>query len=144
MVKELSKEEMVELIHELGEAGKAVLVSSHVLAEVEQMTRQLLLIHQGRLLAQGRIDEIRTELQDRAHLVEVRARDERALAARLLQRARIEGVDVEPGRLVLKVRDGDAFFDEITACGALRELGVEAVVPLDAGLEAVFDYLVRR
>jgi ABC-2 type transport system ATP-binding protein len=140
----VGRHEMVELIGELGREGKAVLVSSHVLSEVEQMTQNLLLIHQGRVLAEGRIEDIREQLQDRAHLVEVRAKDPRALAARLIRQAAVEGVDVEAERVVVKVHDAAAFFDEITTAGADPEIGVEALVPLDAGLEAVFDYLVKR
>jgi ABC-2 type transport system ATP-binding protein len=140
----VGRHEMVGLIRELGAEGKSVLVSSHVLAEVEQMTRALLLIHQGRLLAEGTIEEIRNQLLDRAHLVEVRARDLRGLAARLIEQPSIEGVDVMGERLVVKVRDAEAFFDHVTRSAAEARHGVEAVVPLDAGLEAVFDYLVKK
>ncbi|MAE75854.1 MAG: ABC transporter [Planctomycetes bacterium] len=138
----VGRHDVVKLIQELGESGKSVLVSSHVLQEVEEITRSLLLIHQGRVLAEGTIENIRTQLEERAHLVELRARDLRGLAARIIGCEGVEGLDVVDGRLVARVRDTDAFFDEVTSIGS--DFGVSAVVPLDAGLEAVFDYLVKE
>lgn len=139
----VGRHDMVQLIHQLGSEGKAVLVSSHVLAEVEQMTKSLLLIHQGRVLAQGTIEEIRNQLEDRAHVVELRARDLRALGSRLFAQGSVEGVEADGDRLVVRVRDQEAFCADITELGSDVSIGLEAVVPLDAGLEAVFDYLVR-
>lgn len=139
----VGRHEMVELIQRLGSEGRAVLVSSHILSEVEQMTDNLLLIHQGRVLAEGRIEEIRDQLADRAHLVEVRAADLRGLASDMIQLGSVEGVEVGEERIVVRVRDANPFFAAITELGAGGRHGVRSVVPLDAGLEAVFDYLVK-
>ena len=136
------RDDMLRLIGRLRGFGINALVSSHVLQEVEEITRSLLLIHQGRVLAEGTIENIRTQLEERAHLVELRARDLRGLAARIIGCEGVEGLDVVDGRLVARVRDTDAFFDEVTSIGS--DFGVSAVVPLDAGLEAVFDYLVKE
>jgi len=139
----VGREEVIAFIQELGRSGKAVLVSSHVLSEVERMTPNLLLIHQGRVLAEGKVGEIRDQIADQAYRVELRASDLRGLAQFVIGLPSVEGVEVIDGRVIVRVHEADGFFDSVTELGADARFGLEAVTPLDAGLEAVFDYLVR-
>ncbi len=140
----LGRHEMIRLVQELGNEGKAVLVSSHVLHEVEAMTDRLLLLHQGRVLAEGKVHEIRDQLSERALQVEVRLKEPRALASQLIGADFVVGVDVAEDRLVARVADAGRFFREITERGCDPGLAIEAIVPLDADLESVFGYLVRK
>ncbi|MCB9880658.1 MAG: ABC transporter ATP-binding protein [Planctomycetes bacterium] len=140
----IGRHAMIRLVRELGDEGKAVLVSSHVLHEVEAMTDRLLLLHQGRILAEGKVHEIRDQLSERALQVEVRVREPRSLARQLIGATHVAGVDVEKDRVVARVADAGLFFDQITDLGCDERYGIEAIVPLDADLESVFGYLVRK
>ncbi len=86
--------EMVELIQELGEAGRGVLVSSHVLSEVEMMTDQLFLIHQGRLMAEGSVEQIRDQMDDQPRQVLIHCEQAQELAEELLHQAGIDGIQL--------------------------------------------------
>ncbi|MEZ5987668.1 MAG: ABC transporter ATP-binding protein [Planctomycetota bacterium] len=134
--------EIVQLVRRLGDEGCAVLVSSHVLSEVELMTDQLVLIHQGRLMAEGRVSEIRDQIDDQPRRVAIDVPEPRRLATTLLEREAVEGVEVEQGRLLARFRDGQRFYGTLTAIGG--DHGVRGLINLDAGLDAVFDYLVGR
>lgn len=140
----VGRHEMITLIRELGDEGRSVLVSSHVLHEVQAMTDRLLLIHQGRLLAEGKVSEIRDQIRERALQIEVRARASRALARELVAEDYVEGIDLKDDRVIARVHDAARFFDRIGELGCDPEIGIQAVVPLDADLEAVFGYLVRK
>ena len=139
----LARHQVIELVREFGREGKAVLVSSHVLGEVEKMTENVLMIHQGRVRATGRAEEIREQIGDRALQVEVRARDIRRLAAELIAFEEVTGVDVAGEHLVARVAKADPFFSRITEIGRSDVYGIETVTPLDADLEAIFEYLVE-
>ena len=76
----VNRRRIVDLVKKLGREGRTVLVSSHILHEVEAMTRRVLLIHHGRILAEGDVREIRDLMDEHPHTVALRARDPRALA----------------------------------------------------------------
>jgi ABC-2 type transport system ATP-binding protein len=80
----LGRHEMTELLGELAREGTSILVSSHVLHEVEHLTREIVLLHRGRLLAQGSLDDVRALLSRHPRKVRIEARDARRLAGALL------------------------------------------------------------
>ena len=82
---------MIELIRSLGEEGVCVVVSSHVLDEVERLGSRVLVIAQGRLAAQGNFHDIRALMDDRPHRIKVRTSDARDLGATLLDNRRHSG-----------------------------------------------------
>jgi ABC-2 type transport system ATP-binding protein len=132
--------EMVELIRKLGESGRGVLVSSHVLAEVEMMTDELFLIHQGRLMAEGSVEQIRDQMDDQPRQVRILCAQPQELAEELLRRAGIDGVKLGEHEVQAQFRDGGRFYGALTEIGTRIE--IEAILSLDSDLEAVFDYLV--
>ncbi len=136
--------ETAALVKELGRQGRTVVVSSHVLREVEEMTERIVLIHQGRLLAAGGIEEIRESCADRPHRVEIRCADPKALARAVLAMDGLGGIELRRDRVVVQVVQPHAFFSGLTAAGCEPGLGIETVRPLDADLEALFGYLVQR
>ena len=77
----VNRRRVVELVRRLGREGKTVVVSSHILYEVEAMTKRVLLVHNGRILAEGDVREIRDLLDEHPHTVALRAREPRRLAA---------------------------------------------------------------
>jgi ABC-2 type transport system ATP-binding protein len=80
----LSKRKIIRLIRDYRDAGKTILVSSHVLPEIEALTRTIVLLHQGKILARGDIHTIRDLIDKHPHVISVTSRDPRRLAARLL------------------------------------------------------------
>jgi ABC-2 type transport system ATP-binding protein len=140
----LVRADMIALFQELGRSGVHVLISSHVLHEIESVTENILLLHRGRLLAQGPVPEIRRLLSRYPHKVEIRARDPRRLARALLELEGTSSVHVAPegGRLALETFDLPAFHAELPRIAARERAGIQTLESTDAGLDAVFDYLV--
>jgi ABC-2 type transport system ATP-binding protein len=134
---------LLELIRSLGQAGKTVLISSHVLYEVERMASQILLIHRGRLLAFGDVRAIRAAMDDRPHRVLLVSRDPQRLAALLTERALVSGVTLSNGQLIVEVRDPAAFYGRLPSIVVEAGAPLERLVSLDEDLESVFRYLVR-
>jgi ABC-2 type transport system ATP-binding protein len=140
----VGRRDLMQLVHELGREGRSVLVSSHVMHEVQAMTSRFLLIFGGRVLAAGEVQEIRALLDRIPHRVRIRCDDARALAQRLVGLDLLNGLDLdaEQGELHLTTRDPGALFvalpEEAARAGvSLLEFGSE-----DESLDAVFAYLV--
>ena len=137
---------VIELIRELGARGRAVLVSSHILHEVEAMTEEVILVARGRIVAEGAIRRIRALIDRHPHSVEIRAGDPAALAVRLLEERAVVEVDLEEakeGRLVVRTRDPDRFYDLLGEIGAEGAIPIEGFHSPDNDLAAVFRYLVE-
>jgi len=147
----LGRRDVLNLLRQLGAAGTHVLVSSHILYEVENLTAEIVLLHRGRLLAKGALPEVRALLLKHPRRVEVTAREARALARALIECDEVLSVRVgaEPGangsaeqRLSIETREVGAFYRRMTAIAAQGRFGVAAMRSGDASLEAVFDYLI--
>ena len=141
----IGRREMIELLREMGDAGTHVLLSSHVLHEVQDLTEEIVLIHRGRLLAQGTVPEVRRLLTRFPRRVEIQARDARRLAGQVLpwEDVRAVRVDDDAGRVEIETSDADAFYRRFTQLAASDGFGISGLESVDAGLEAVFDYLVE-
>ena len=141
----VGRKETIDLVVQLGREGHTVLVSSHILHEVEQMTPHILLLHQGRVLAHGEVHEIRDLIEDRARSVRLRCREPHRLAGRLMEMGAVSGIRFtdEPDVLVVETGHADPFFARLTQLGLEDGLGIEEVQPLDDDLHSVFEYLVR-
>ena len=134
----------IRQIKDWARAGKSIVVSSHILHEVESMTSNILLINNGRILAEGNIHQIRDLIDEHPHMVHIRAADPRALARRFLADEDVLSLQLEPGALVVQTARPDAFYGRLTEIAASGELGVvEEVTSPDDNLAAVFEYLVK-
>ena len=140
----VGRHELVELVKSLGRDGKSVLISSHVLHEVEAMTEDFLLIHSGRVLAAGNVHEIRGLMNDYPHRITLKAKDARGLARAVVRDLPVSGVNVDEaaGTLLVLTREPKLFYEGLTRLAA--EGGVREVVSQDDNLDAVFNYLVTR
>jgi ABC-2 type transport system ATP-binding protein len=136
---------LIELFHRLGEEGRTVIVSSHVLHEVERLARRQVVLVRGRLAAAGDHRAIRNAMADRPRRVLIRCVDggERALAAALVGLDSVAGVSVESGDLV--VSSTRALDLARSLAGVARRTGVHLteVRPLDDSLESTFRELLR-
>jgi ABC-2 type transport system ATP-binding protein len=135
----------IKLIKDWAKAGRSILVSSHILHEVESMTSNILLINNGRIVAEGNVHQIRDLIDTHPHTVFIRAADPRALARTLLVEDGVLSLRLEPGALVVETARPDAFYARLTDMAATGEAGViDEVTSPDDNLQAVFKYLVKQ
>ncbi len=140
----LARRRTIRLIREWARAGKSVIVSSHILHEIESMTANILLINNGRILAEGDVHQIRDLIDEHPHTVYVRAENPRALAHDFIERADVRTLRFEPGAVVIETGRPDAFYARLTELAATGEYGaIEEVTSPDDNLQAVFKYLVK-
>jgi ABC-2 type transport system ATP-binding protein len=140
----VNRRRVVELVKRLGKQGRTIVVSSHILHEVEAMTRRVLLIHNGRVLAEGDVREIRDLMDEHPHTVSIRAADPRSLARAVVGLPSVASMSFGPEGewITIQTARPDEFY------GALQAVAVEAQIAEmyspDENLESVFRYLVER
>ena len=140
----LARRRTIRMIRDWARAGKSVIVSSHILHEIETMTGNILLINNGRILAEGDVHQIRELIDEHPHTVSVRASDPRALAREFLAFADVRSLKFEEGAVIVETGKPDAFYARLTEMAASGEFGViDEVTSPDDNLAAVFQYLVK-
>ena len=140
----LMRRTTIQLIKAWARAGKSVLVSSHILHEVESMTPNILLVNNGRILAEGNVHQIRELIDEHPHTVFVRAADPRGLAQHLMSQDDVLSVTFEEGAVVIQTARPDVFYTRLTALAASGEAGaIDEITSPDDNLQAVFKYLVK-
>jgi ABC-2 type transport system ATP-binding protein len=140
----IGRRKTIRMIRDWARQGKSIIVSSHILHEIESMTSTIVLIHNGRILAEGNVHQIRDLIDTHPHTVYIRAGDPRGLAREFLKRADVISMRFEPGALVVETGKPDEFYAGLTDLVASGESGaVEEVTSPDDNLQAVFQYLVK-
>jgi ABC-2 type transport system ATP-binding protein len=134
---------LIALFRRLGDEGRTVLVSSHVLAEVERMTDQVVAMVDGRLAAMGHISEIRAAMSDKPRRVYIETDQTRRLGSALIQLDGVVGIELDDDRLTLQVTDARGFARGIPKILADGNYAVTRIEPTDESLESVFRYLVE-
>ena len=141
----LARRRTIRLIKEWARAGKSILVSSHILHEIESMTANILLINQGRILAEGNVHQIRDLIDEHPHTVYIKADETRALAREFLAHDDVLSLRFEQDAVVVQTGRPDAFYARLTDLAASGSLGaVHEVTSPDDNLQAVFKYLVKQ
>jgi ABC-2 type transport system ATP-binding protein len=136
---------MIELFRRLGDEGRCVLVSSHVLDEVERFGSRVLVVSKGRLAAQGDFHDIRALMDDRPHRVLVRTDKPHEVAGALLDARAVVGARVSgDDELVVDTVDAAALRRSAAPAAKRAAAHLYELVPLDDDLESVFRYLVNR
>jgi ABC-2 type transport system ATP-binding protein len=140
----IARRKTIRLIKDWGRAGKSVIVSSHILHEIESMTSNILLINQGRILAEGNVHQIRDLIDEHPHTVYIKAEQPRALARQFLAYDDVLSLKFEDDAVVVQTGRPDAFYARLTELAASGELGtIHEVTSPDDNLQAVFQYLVK-
>jgi ABC-2 type transport system ATP-binding protein len=139
----LARRKTIRLVREWARAGKSLVVSSHILHEIEAMTSNILLIHNGRILAEGDVHQIRELIDEHPHTVYVKAADPRGLARELLAHDDVLSLRVESDAVVVETAKPDAFYTRLTHLASGDGYGVAEVTSPDDNLQAVFQYLVK-
>ncbi len=140
----LARRKTIKLIREWGRSGRSVIVSSHILHEIEAMTSNILLINQGRILAEGDVHQIRDLIDEHPHTVHIRAEQPRALAREFLASDHVLSLRFEAEAVIVQTGKPDLFYAQLTALAASNDLGaIHEVTSPDDNLQAVFQYLVK-
>lgn len=140
----VGRREFMDVLAEYGDRGKSVLVSSHILFEVEQMTRNLLLLHRGRLMAAGDLRVIRELIDKHPHRIRIESDQPREVAARLAGMPFVVNIQFDPGgrALELQTREAESFYLYLPQLVMEHGLRIEGFSSPDNNLESVFAYLV--
>jgi ABC-2 type transport system ATP-binding protein len=140
----LARRRTIRLIRDWARAGKSIIVSSHILHEIESMTANILLINNGRILAEGDVHHIRDLIDEHPHTVYVRAEQPRVLAREFLAHDDVRSLRFEEGAVVIETGKPDRFYARLTDMAATGEFGaIDEVTSPDDNLQAVFQYLVK-
>lgn len=133
------------LFRSLVEQGVDVLISSHVLHEVEALTQNILMIDHGRIVAQGDLQTVRRSMHDRPHAIHVRVDRPRRLASLLAELDFVSGLKItEPDGLMVETPSPEKVYDCLPELTLTEKLNVREIVAADENLEAVFGYLTQR
>ncbi|HSE52988.1 MAG TPA: ABC transporter ATP-binding protein [Gemmatimonadales bacterium] len=133
------------LLRQLAAQGRTILLSSHILEEVEALADTVLLIVNGKLAASGGFRAIRAALNQRPYHVRVLCDDPRRLAAAVVELASVDAVHVDPdGAIVVLSRNVLDLQLELPRLAQSASISLRRVEPLDDSLESVFGYLVER
>ena len=134
---------MMDLLTKLGVEGRTVLLSSHILEEVELLAGTIQVIVSGRLAASGDFRVIRRLMTSRPHVFLVRSSDDRLLGSALIGRPAVTGVELASGGLQVRAGDFGAFSRELAGLARDNDIRLREVLPEDESLESVFAYLVE-
>lgn len=139
----VARRQMIDLMREFEGKGATVIVSSHILHEVEAMTDRVILLYQGRVRAVGTREEIRGLLDKHPHQIRVQSPRARDLARALLGLQGVVGVRLDDGSVHVDTTDPEAVYDRLPHLVLEEGLPVEGLEASDVGLDAIFGYLVK-
>ena len=134
---------MMDLLTKLGAEGRTILLSSHILEEVERLADTIQVIVSGRLAASGDFRAIRRLMTSRPHVFLVRTSDDRLLGSALIGRPAVAGVELTSGGLQVRASDYGTFSRELAVLARDQGVRLREVLPEDESLESVFAYLIE-
>lgn len=142
----VGRSDTIKLVRSLGESGHCVLVSSHILQEAESLTDNILLMQHGKLVAKGKISDIRDQMDGHSHKICVICRELRKLAEVCVSFEDVFAVRLEENanRLIVETHRPNQFYELITKFVLENRIQIEQMYSLDNNLEAVFDYLIKQ
>jgi ABC-2 type transport system ATP-binding protein len=134
---------MMELLHALGEQGRTILFSSHILEEVEQVSGTVQVIVAGRLAASGDFRKIRRLMTNRPHVFALQSNDDRRLAVALMAQVSVSGVEISATGLTVQAADYGSFTRALPRIALDEGIRIRKLLPSDESLESVFSYLLE-
>ena len=139
----LARSEMIALFRSTAEQGCYVIISSHVLHEVDVISDQVILLSNGYVVAEGQIQNVRSEIQEHPTQILVRCSRPREVAAKMLEYGHTIEVSIhkDEGGLLLKTRDADRFYLALNDL-AVGGIEIESIAPADDDVLSVYEYLI--
>ncbi len=140
----LARAETIELFRKWGAEGRHVIVSSHILHEVDRISDQVILLSQGYVVAEGQIQGVRSEVKDQPMQILVRCNQPGRLAASLFQQDHVVEAKIHPDgkSVLLRTTDADRFYLLLNRVVMEAGLEVESVAPADDDVNSVYQYLI--
>jgi ABC-2 type transport system ATP-binding protein len=134
---------LIDLFRRLGDQGRTVIVSSHVLAEVERMADRVIAMVDGRLAAEGTVASLRALMTDKPRLVRIVTDQPREMGSLLLRNEKVAGLRIDGATIEVSTSDAGAL--AMALPGVARDAGIRVrqILPADESLESVFRYLVE-
>jgi ABC-2 type transport system ATP-binding protein len=139
----IGRAELTALFRRLAADGKTILLSSHILEEMDTLADRTVFLSRGRILASGSLPEIRALLDDHPLRVRIAASRPRELAARLLRLELVLAAELAGEEVVVRVRRPRSFFASLAEIVVEESYDVARLQVIDASTQAVFDYLVK-
>jgi len=144
----MARAEMIDLFRDLAAAGQHIVISSHILHEVDLISDEVVLMNEGYVVAEGDIQGVRTEVSGKPLQILVRCDKPGLLAAKVFEHAsvveaRIHEDDDERG-LMISTKDADNFLIALNRIVLDNDLHVKSVTPADADVHAVYQYLITQ
>jgi ABC-2 type transport system ATP-binding protein len=138
-----AREEMFELIRALADAGKAIIMSTHILYEVQRVTSNVVLLRNGSILARGKVQDIRELIDEHPHAVTIACDNPRRLAERFIVDASTLNIEFDKGKVTVRTRDPNGFYDRLNGMVIDGEIKASSITCPDDNLQSVFDYLIE-
>ena len=140
----MARAETIALFQQWGAQGRHVIVSSHILHEVDRISDQVILLSHGYVVAEGEIQGVRSEVKDQPMQILIRCDHPNALAARLFQQDHVVEAKIHPdGKgILLRTTDADRFYLLLNRVVLETGLDVESVAPADDDVNSVYQYLI--
>ena len=137
----MARIDIIERIKRLAEAGKTVVISSHVLYEIEALTSEIVVIYRGQVLAEGNVYEIRRLIDRHPHRIRVDCDKPHALGAALANEDHVARIAFERGAVLVETRDPDRCYDKLSETVLDGGISISSMTSPDNNLGAVFEYL---
>jgi ABC-2 type transport system ATP-binding protein len=135
----------MKMIREFGQQKKTVVVSSHILHEVQEMTLRILVLNNGMLLAEGDVYEIRELIEEQPRQVQIQTSERQRLSKRLIEIPEVQSLHFadDPEKIVVQTTSPDAFYQRMNEMVLDQGIPIQQIITLDDNLESVFNYLVK-
>jgi len=139
----LVRAETIALFREFAAQGRHVIVSSHILHEVDMISDQVILLSNGYVVAEGKIQSVRSEIREHPMQVLIRCNRPGALASKVFEQDHVveAKVHADGGGVLIKTRDADRFYRMLNQI-ALNGIEIESVAPADDNVNSVYEYLI--
>jgi ABC-2 type transport system ATP-binding protein len=140
----MARSETIRLFRQLAAEGLHLIISSHILHEVDMMSDSVILLNNGYVVAEGEIHGVRSEMEEHPMQILIRCDRPGLLAARVFEQDSVVEAKIHKDRhgLFIKTRDADAFYLLLNSIVIADGLNVESVAPVDDDLNAVYQYLI--
>lgn len=142
----LGRRKVIKLIKSYEKEGKTIVVSSHVLPEIEAMTKKIILIHQGKIFAQGDIHYIRDLIETHPHIISIKCSKPRLLASKFIHEHFVQKVHFGTSldSVLVETQNRDKLFGLLPSLFVQNNIEVYEITSPDDNLQAVFDYLIGK
>jgi len=140
----MARAEIIRLFRQLADARMYLVISSHILHEVDMMSDSVVLLHNGYVVAEGEVHGVRNEIEEHPIQILIRCDRPQTLAARLFEHEYIVEARIHDDRqgLFVKTRRPDDFYLLLNKVITEQNLQIESVAPVDDDLNAVYQYLI--